>query len=99
MAARPRPHRLALSDHWRPGRQEAGAVCGVALYPEPDQGKQVIAVSDIYREVRCPECDKLLFKARLFGFSITFAVDIKCPRCGIIIVWPVAVAEAKEEGA
>lgn len=54
---------------------------------------------NIHREVRCPECDKLLFKARLFGFSIAFVVEIKCGRCGILIVWPVAVARVKGEAA
>lgn len=47
-------------------------------------------------EARCPECNKLLFKVRLLD-SIKFEIEIKCTRreCGIIIVWPVAVAEVK----
>lgn len=49
------------------------------------------------KEIRCPECDRVLFRARLLGFSIKFEVEIKCRHCGIIIVWPVAVAEVKAE--
>lgn len=53
--------------------------------------------TQLMREVRCPECDKLLFKARIYEFSIVFAVEIKCRGCGIIVVWPVAVEEVKSE--
>jgi phage FluMu protein Com len=35
-------------------------------------------MSNVMREFRCPECDKLLFKFKHTG---SLLVEIKCPRC------------------
>jgi phage FluMu protein Com len=42
-------------------------------------------------EVRCPCCDKLLFKAEGYGVRI----EILCPKCKSTVVWPVLSAEVK----
>ena len=40
-------------------------------------------------EVRCPECDKLLFKVIWLGAII----EIVCPRCGTMVRWPTIAPE------
>lgn len=50
-----------------------------------------------FRQVRCPEpCGRLLFLAALSVFTLGFSIEIKCPRCGNIIGWPVLKAEIIE---
>jgi phage FluMu protein Com len=43
-------------------------------------------------EVRCPKCNKLLFKADGFGVRI----EIQCDRCKSVVIWPVLAAELKQ---
>lgn len=35
-------------------------------------------------EVRCPQCDRLLLRVS----GLARDIEIKCPRCGIVVVWP-----------
>ena len=42
-------------------------------------------------DVRCPACNKLLFKAEGFGARI----EIKWYSCKSVVVWPVLAAEVK----
>lgn len=46
-------------------------------------------------EVRCPHCNKLLFKANGFGVLI----EIQCERCKSVVIWPVLTAEIKHTEA
>lgn len=36
----------------------------------------------IRTDVRCPACNRLLFKAKLKG---EYSLEIKCPKCGNIV--------------
>lgn len=39
-------------------------------------------LNSIRRNINCPNCGRLLFKAKLTG---TYSVQIKCPKCKNII--------------
>jgi ribosomal protein S27E len=61
--------------------------------PHPEQ---IAPGCDIINtKVRCPGCERLLFVARHCVFFGGVTIEIKCPRCGAIVVWPVAAAEVK----
>lgn len=41
-------------------------------------------MSDKSTQVRCPKCNKLLFKADI----VAGQVEIQCPRCKVSVRWP-----------
>ncbi|NIP84984.1 MAG: hypothetical protein GTO03_05260 [Planctomycetales bacterium] len=45
--------------------------------------------------MRCPECGRLLFLASCLLFMPGLTIEIKCSRCGEIVVWPVLEATAE----
>ena len=48
--------------------------------------------------VRCPNCDRLLFKADGDKSALALlSVEIKCPKCKAVVNWPVQVATVKEK--
>lgn len=53
------------------------------MHIEPGGEKQEPAVNE-FQEVRCPECNKLLFKVAGLGARI----EIVCARCGTKVLWP-----------
>jgi phage FluMu protein Com len=46
------------------------------------------------KEIRCPQCGKLLFKAENLGSVI----EIQCPRCNTLVRWPAWEAEVSRPG-